>query len=175
MTGSGRSASDILKDAIAMEEDGMAFFKRASTMMTRKRSRDMFLSLAAQEDKHIAVLSHELARVEDGKGWDTLDKAKRSTRPARRSVFSERDIRRVKLEPGAGELEVIDVGIDVEDRSIEYYRAAGQAAEAPNARQVFNWLVGEESGHLTILRAERDSRSGSGFYYDSMEFSLETQ
>jgi len=58
------------------------------------------------------------------------------------------------------------------------YRRVGAEATRDRAMAVtlvFNWLVGEESGHLTILQAERDSRSGSGFHYGSMEFSLETE
>ncbi len=173
MAGTDRSASEVLRGAIAMEVEGREFFERASGLVTRKRSKDMFLSLATQEKKHIEVLNHELARIEDGKGWDTLEDAKRPSGGVGHSVFSEGDVRHIKLDPGAGELEVIDVGIDVEERSIRYYKTAGERSDDPNAKQVFNWLVGEEAGHLTILRAERDSRSGAGFYYDNMEFSLE--
>lgn len=172
----GRTPAEVLRDAIAMEVDGKDFFERASRMMTRKRSRDMFVSLATQEERHIAVLGHELARLDKGLGWTSLEKAKRATKSdPQTSVFADAGVGRLGLRPDAGELEVIDLGIEVEKKSIEYYRISGKGAGNVNAEQVFNWLVGEESGHLTILQAERDSRSGSGFYYDSMEFSLETQ
>lgn len=173
MAGKNRSASEVLRGAIAMEVEGKEFFERATGLVAHKRSKDMFLSLATQERRHIEVLSHELARIQDGKGWGTLEEAKMPSGGAGHSVFSEGDVRQLKLDPDAGELEVIDVGIDVEERSIRYYRTAGERSDDPNAKQVFNWLVGEEAGHLTILRAERDSRSGAGFHYDSMEFSLE--
>lgn len=167
---------DVLRDAIAMEFQGKEFFEQASRKMTRKRSRDMFLSLVAQETRHMDILGHELRRLEDGRGWAALEDAKRlSERPSGSPVFSGDGARRLKLKADAGELEVIDVGIEVEKKSIDYYRDAGKSSKDKNAIQVFNWLVGEESGHLTILQAERDSRSGSGFHYDSMEFSLETQ
>lgn len=175
MSADSRSASEVLREAIAMEVEGKDFFERASGMVTRKRSKDMFIGLASQENRHIQVLTHELGRIEDGKDWDTLESAKSSSSGAGHSVFSESGVRRLTLDPGASELDVIDVGIDVEDRSIRYYRSVGQAATDPNAKRVFDWLVGEESGHLTILRAERDSRAGSGFYFDNREFSLETE
>jgi len=176
VTRSSRSGSAVLRDAIAMEVDGKEFFERASRMMAHKRSKDMFLSLAAQEKRHIDVLSHQLELLDQGLDWVTLEDAKTASAPSSGfSVFRGRGMRGLDLRPDAGELEVVDVGIDVEKKSIEYYRTAGQETEIANARQVFNWLVGEESGHLTILQAERDSRSGSGFYYDTMEFSLETE
>lgn len=173
MSAMDRSASEVLRGAIAMEVEGKEFFERATGLVASKRSKDMFLSLATQERRHIEVLSHELSRIQAGKGWDPLDAARDSSDVSGHSVFSEGDIKRLAIDPGAGELEVIDVGIDVEERSIRYYRTAGERSHDTNARQVFNWLVGEEAGHLTILRAERDSRSGAGFYYDDMEFSLE--
>jgi len=171
-----RTSVDVLRDAIAMEMDGKEFFERASGMMTRKRSRDMFVSLASQEKRHIDVLGHQLGLLGKGLDWATLEDARRASgSSSRHSVFADTGIRHLKLKPDAGELDVVDLGIDVEKRSIEYYRTAGQQMDDANARQVFNWLVGEESGHLIILQAERDSRSGSGFYYGNMEFSLETE
>lgn len=172
----GRQSRIVLRDAIAMELDGKEFFERASRQMTRKRAKDMFLGLVAQENRHIEVLSNELRLLEGGHDWAALDDVKRLSGPTSvPSVFSDKRITRSKLKPDAGEVDVIDLGIEVEKKSIEYYKAAGQQTENQNAKQVFNWLVGEESGHLTILQAERDSRSGSGFHYGSAEFSLETQ
>ncbi|MCU0853115.1 MAG: hypothetical protein MUC90_07705, partial [Thermoplasmata archaeon] len=89
------------------------------------------------------------------------------------SVFKDRGIRRYKLGPEAGELEVLSLGIEVEKKSMDYYRTAGNQATDTKAKEIFNWLVGEEGGHLTILTAEYENRKGSGYYYDNMEFSLE--
>ncbi len=171
-----RRSQEVLTKAIAMEFEGKDFFERAAGKMTRKRSKDMFLSLVTQEKRHIEILTHELRRLEDGRGWTTLEDAeKQSAASSGSPVFSKDGVRRLKLRPDAGELEVIDVGIEVENKSIEYYRSAGESTKDKNAKQIFSWLVGEESGHLTILRAERDSRAGTGFHYDNMEFSLETE
>lgn len=170
-----RDARDVLRDAVRMELEGMEFFERASRRMTHERSKEMFLGLVAQERRHIEVLSHELRLLEEGREWATLDDAMRFSGALAASVFSGSNIAKLGLRPEAGELEVVDVGIEVEKRSMEFYRAAGAEAESQSAKQVFDWLVGEESGHLTILQAERDSRAGSGFHYDSMEFSLETE
>lgn len=176
MVDDNSQAREVLEKAIAMELDGKEFFEGASNRMTRKRSKDMFLSLVTQETRHVEVLSNELRMLEEGRGWVALEEAKRIRgRPPRHSVFKGKTAKALEMNPDAGELEVIDVGIEVEKKSIEYYRTAGQESKDSKAKQVFNWLVGEESGHLTLLQAERDSRSGSGFHYDGMEFSLETQ
>jgi rubrerythrin len=61
----------------------------------------------------------------------------------------------------------------VEKKSIDYYRSAATESSDPKAKEVFNWLVGEEAGHLTILTAEHNYWTKSGYYYDNAEFSLE--
>jgi rubrerythrin len=89
------------------------------------------------------------------------------------TVFKDPRLKRVRLPEDAGELEALRIGIDVEQKSIDYYRVAQDRVSNPKAREVFGWLVKEESGHLTILSAEYEHRKGSGYYYDEPEFSLE--
>lgn len=168
-------AKGILRDAVQMEIEGKDFYERASKSVKLQRSRDMFASLIKQEERHINILGEEMDRLEKGKEWAPLADLKKSvpTYP-RISVFQDKTFKHLKLRADSGELEVLKIGIDVEQKSIDYYRNAGRGADDPRAREVFNWLVGEEAGHLTILNAEYDNRTKSGYYYDNMEFSLET-
>jgi rubrerythrin len=165
---------EILTNAISMEIEGKEFFEEAAGKLKNQRARDTFISLVKQEQRHIDILSAELSRLSDGKGWASLAEMKDSTPAyARKSVFKDKEIRRIRLGADAGELEVLNVGIEVEKKSIEYYRDAANQTTDTKARTIFTWLVGEEAGHLTILSAEYENRTGSGFYYDNMEFSLE--
>ncbi len=166
----------VLRNAVAMELEGKDFFEQASKAMRHPRAKEMFASLIRQEQRHIEIISEELRRLESGDGWGTLaDMRSSAPRMPQLSVFRDREIVRKRLKADAGELEALQVGIKVEKKSIDYYRGAAQKAYDPRARELFNWLVGQEAGHLTILNAEYDNRSGSGFYYDEAEFSLEVQ
>lgn len=168
-------ALDILRGAIQMEMEGKDFFERAAGTVKHQRSKDMFISLVKQEQRHVDILGEELGRLEHGENWASLQDMKTGApRYARISVFKDKAFRHLDLSPDAGELDVLKVGIQVEQKSIEYYRRAGSRTDDPKAREIFNWLVGEEAGHLTILNAEYENRTRSGFYYDNMEFSLET-
>jgi rubrerythrin len=168
-------ALEVLRNAIQMEIEGKDFFERAAGMVKHQRSKDTFISLVKQEQRHLDILGEELNRLEHGEEWASLQDMKRSAPTfARVSVFQDRAFRHLKLSPDAGELEVLKVGIEVEQKSIEYYRSAGSRTDDSRAREIFNWLVGEEAGHMTILNAEYENRTKSGFYYDTMEFSLET-
>jgi len=167
---------EILQNAIEMEQEGKEFFERASSMMRHERAKQMFTSLVKQEQRHVDILGEEFRRLQAGIGWAALEEMKSGAQHYPRiSVFRDKEVMNLNLRPDAGELEVINVGIQVEKKSIDYYRDAAQRAEDLKAQEVFNWLVGEEAGHLTILNAEYDNRSGAGFYYDNMEFSLEVE
>jgi rubrerythrin len=175
MGGSRSGVLEILKNAIDMEFEGKDFFERAAGMVKHQRSKDMFVSLVKQEQRHVDILGEELNRLERGKDWASLQDMKRNAPTYTRiSVFQDNSLKHLRLSPDAGELEVLKVGIDVEQKSIDYYRDAGSRTDSAKAREIFNWLVGEEAGHLTILNAEYENRTKAGFYYDNMEFSLET-
>lgn len=169
-------ASVVLRKAIDMELEGMDFFERASKQVENQRAKDMFLGLLKQEQRHAFVLGEELKRLEQGLSWAPLEEMrKKATGAQLGSVFKDRGIKRLAMNPDVGELEVIKIGMAVEKKSIEYYRAAGKDVSDGRAKEIFSWLVGEEAGHLTILNAEYDNRSRSGFHYDNAEFSLEVE
>jgi len=165
---------DILVNAIEMEREGKAFFEEVASNSRNQRTRDTFSSLVKQEQRHEEILSEELIRLKQGRDWASLGEMKASGHEYPKiSVFKDNQIRRKKFDPGGGELEALKLGIEIEKKSIDYYRNAGVQADDPKAREIFNWLVGEEAGHLTILSAEYEYRARPGYYYDNMEFSLE--
>lgn len=164
----------ILSDAVDMEIQGTEFYGRAAERMTNKRGKEMFLSLVKQEKSHAEILEDQLKTFSQGGSWRPLQELRgRST--SRISVFEDNDIKKINLRQNAGELEVILVGVEVEKKSVEYYQTAGRAIEDKRARELFNWLVAQEAGHQTILQAEYDYRTKSGFYMGNPEFSLEVE
>lgn len=164
----------VLRNAIQMELEGKNFFERAAGRMRHERAKEMFEGLVKQEQRHIEVLGKEFERLSQGKSWMSLEEADGlSSGSPRVSVFKDSELRRIRLSEDAGELEALSIGIKVEQKSIDYYTSARDRVTDKNAKAVFDWLVEEESGHLTILNAEREHRKGSGYYYDEPEFSLE--
>lgn len=164
----------VLRNAIQMEMEGKDFFERVAAKMRHPRARAMFEGLVNQEQRHIEVLGKEFERLSQGKSWMSVKQA--DALPSglpRVSVFKDAKLKRIRLPEDAGELEALKMGIEVEQKSIDYYSSARQKVRNTNAKAVFGWLVREESGHLTILTAEYEHRRGSGYYYDEPEFSLE--
>src|SRR4030065_1572716 len=167
---------EILADAIEMELEGKEFFARAAEQMTHKKTKDTVTGLVKQEQRHVEVLSAEFDRLSRGKSWASLREIEgQKERPSVSSIFKDKQIKRIKLSPSAGELDALKLGIEGEKKSIEYYTKACSMVDDPKAKEIFHWLVGEERGHLTILSAEHDYRAKSGYYYEKAEFSLEVE
>lgn len=164
----------VLRHAVEMEVQGKDFYERAAVRMKNKRGKEMFLSLVRQERLHIDVLEDQLTRYIHDKKWFALNTLIADVEEhQQKSIFESAEIKHIKLDPDAGELDVIKVGMEVEKKSIDYYLGSGSEVKDANAKGIFNWLVAQETGHLQVLQAEYDYRTKSGFYYDSPEFSLE--
>ncbi len=163
----------VLTDAVEMEAQGKEFYERASARMRNPRAKDMFTSLVRQEQMHIDILEGQLSRLAHDKAWAPLKQLIKEASAPKASVFQDKDIKKIELDPGAGELDVISLGMTIEKKSVEYYRDAGAKATDKNAKKILNWLVAQETGHLTVLQAEYDYRTRSGFYMGEPEFSLE--
>ena len=170
------SGESVLRDAVVMELQGKDLFERASAIMSHPRAKEMFAGLARQEQAHADILAERLTVIRGSTAPRSLEAMR--DHPAHfdlGDVFGDMKTIEIELEQGAGELEVIRLGIQLEKKSIEYYESAAEASQDSEARRTFEWLVGEEKGHLVILKAEHDNRAGTGFYYDTPEFSLEVR
>jgi rubrerythrin len=163
----------ILRNAVEMEIQGKEFYERGAEKMRNQRGKEMFLSLVKQERVHVDILEDQLNRFVHDKVWLSLKQLKSGAPATKISVFQDKDIKKIEIGPNAGELDVIKLGMEVEKKSVEYYRAAGNDLQDKNAKDIFNWLVAQEAGHLTILQAEYDYRTKSGFYMGDPEFNLE--
>jgi rubrerythrin len=172
----GDARESVLRDAVMMELQGKDLFERASEIMHHPRAREMFAGLAKQELAHAEILTEQLTGMRRGTPLRALEEMR--DHPAHfdlQEVFGDIQTVKVELDDGAGELEVIRLGMQLEKKSIDYYESAASGSEDPDAKRTFEWLAGEEKGHLVILKAEHDNRAGSGFYYDTPEFSLEVR
>lgn len=69
----------------------------------------------------------------------------------------------------SGEIDAIKIGIDMEKKSIEFYKNWAKG----NLKSLFNELIEFEKEHLELLQAELDYVQKTGFWFDYFESSLE--
>jgi rubrerythrin len=173
MSGKSIDPAMTLRNAVEMEIQGKEFYERAAEKMKNQRGKEMFLSLVKQERVHVDILEDQLNRYVHDNVWLSLKQLRNQAPATKISVFQDKDIKKIEISPNAGELDVIKLGMEIEKKSVEYYRTAGNDVRDKNAKELFFWLVAQEAGHLTILQAEYDYRTRSGFYMGDPEFNLE--
>ena len=125
----GGDPASVLRHAVEMEVQGKDFYERAAKKMKNSRGRDMFLSLVRQERLHIDILEDQLNRYVHDKKWLKIEELKlQAEEHPEKSVFDLPEVKNIALDPNAGELDVIKVGMEVERKSIDYYSEAGAEA-----------------------------------------------
>lgn len=70
------------------------------------------------------------------------------------------------------ELESLSRALDVERETSDFYRQMVSTLDA-DGKKLFERFVEIEEGHVAIVQAEMDLVTGSGFWFDTAEFSLE--
>ena len=70
------------------------------------------------------------------------------------------------------ELESLNRALEVERETSSFYKQMVATLDA-DGKKLFERFVEIEEGHVAIVQAEMDLVSGSGFWFDTAEFSLE--
>lgn len=142
---------EIVESAIALENDGIRFYRDASNRDIHPLGKAMFLSFIEEEEKHIEKLE-ELFTDEALVVNRPVDEALTAALDQLKSLFSGRyDEGEVVDCPNVDDLEAIQTAIDFEKDGGAVYRNAASIAVTQAEKDIFTLLAGEEDAHLSIL------------------------
>ena len=150
----------ILETARQTEQDGLKFYEDAAAKTANPLANRMFESLAEAEEKHLAMVESLAAgdfRVTPyvGEFPETL-----------RNVFADMpESLRAKAVSNPGDLEVLNLAIEMEDRSLAFYRGWAGKAAAPEARKLCERLAAEEEDHWKILTGTAEYLENTGNWF----------
>lgn len=139
---------EIVETAVKMEIDGITFYREAAEKTPNPLGKRMFLSLSRDEERHLDVLKRMLedlhfSAIETYFQGSPKERVKTIFKQARGELAKQ-----VAAEPG--ELEVLKMGLSIEDKSVTFYQKALSNAEGP-LRSLLERLVREEREHYAIL------------------------
>jgi len=153
-------ARDALRMAIATERSGLEFYTRAARIARDPRGREMFETLASEEQEHLATLEHRYREL-------LADDPSLESQPtflffkgAAHGLFAA-GAEEVQRE-GVDDLEALRIGIRCERGSHRFFKRYGARFEDSEGKQIFLEFAEEERQHLALLireyRALRDRR-----------------
>jgi rubrerythrin len=133
------AALEVLKMALLLERQGQAFYEHVAAQARSPAVRELFSTLAGEEQKHAEILVERRGLSAPGPVPDALSK-----------LVLSREIRR-QIGAASYEAAAISAAIDMENRAVALYsERAGEAAD-PAERAMYQWLAEWERGHQRFL------------------------
>ncbi len=143
---------EILKDAIAFEEEGIRFFSEKAQTATSEVEKNLFLSLAKDEQGHRAHLIEMREQLLEKHSLEPLSHADdHEHRPAREIFESALAESHDPYNFVEEDLEILQGAMAVEKKGYEMYSAAAAQMETAPARELFEHLAAEEQVHFQLL------------------------
>lgn len=154
----------VFEFAIKMELDGKDYYEKLAREARHEGLRNIFLQLAADEQKHYGIFLALRDRVPPGamKSSTALEQA--------RSVFEDLIAEKQNLGPG-GDLGGYRHAMKLEADSFRLYEEAAGKEEDKDARELLLQIAGEEHKHFNILQNIYDFANAPAQYLAWGEFS----
>ena len=149
-------------------------YAKGAKVLEDSKGKALFELLSREEQGHVDYLEHCLTEwkktgkvsaaplkslLPKGVAWVDEAKKKLQKRPGKRVAT-------------AGELESVKLALKYELEASAFYRTL--VSTLPEGeRELFATFLTIEDGHVALVQAQLDAVQGLGFWFDTMEFSLE--
>ena len=156
-------ALDIIKGAILLERKGKTFYEATARSTRSDAVREIFETMAAEEEKHIDILSkHYESLVLAGK----LSDLKYDVKPQNISTSVLTKKVREQITAASYEAAAITAAMAMEDTAVKFYSEQAQTTTNPLEKELFDWLANWEKTHLQFL-SDLDNELKESIWYDN--------
>jgi rubrerythrin len=153
-----------IKTAIQMEKDGYSFYIKAAAQTSSEMGRDIFESLAKDEQLHLEVFQKMFQDKVEKSEWDNLVNS--SKKYADIDIFPK-DLKQIEgANPDTNELDALEFAMNSEMKAIDYYSEIKEKTKEENIRQIINEIIEQEKNHYSILQEEFDYLGKTGYWYE---------
>jgi rubrerythrin len=163
-----------IETAIGFETKVHDLYVSAAQVATDEKGKRIFKVLADEEQGHLNYLQSRLQE------WQKLGalkpKALKSAVPAKQAIDEavktlKRTVKKTKS-PFPVELDMLRKALALELETSGFYKQMIQELDT-EGQKLFARFVEIEEGHVAIVKAEIDTVTGMGFWFDFPEFNLE--
>jgi len=145
---------DALELTLAVERLGFTFYTNASRKTKNDRGRQMFQRLAAEESDHLRRLQAEHRTLLEENQWLRREPTRLPvSRKIAQEIFPKKELLRLQVTEMT-ELEALDLAMNLERRSHEFFEAFAKQLTDPSGRKAFLAFAKAEEAHLEELQAE---------------------
>jgi len=140
---------EILKQAILLERRGKAFYQKVAEKTESKSVRDVFETMAAEEQNHIDILSQQFKAYGKEKkfipgNYNDSDSSRVALNVLTREI-------KEKISAAGFEAAAISAAISMEEHAVKLYSESAETTSDPEAKALYEWLARWEREHLGLL------------------------
>ncbi len=163
---------EALDFALRFEREGKEFFEKAAKITNNSLGREVFQTLAEEEDVHMKKIMEVYRDLEKKGKWE-----KRITvvgNPGRvKTVFADAVEKIGKdIKAGTSDLEALKKAMDLEERGQKLYNGLAEKAADPLEKRFYLTLATEERGHFLVILDSYDYLSDPAGWFAQKERSL---
>ncbi|MFA4875436.1 MAG: ferritin family protein [bacterium] len=152
MAGTSEKALRWLSTALEMERTGKAFYDKAIAECKNPVGREIFTTLMKDEIVHQDRIKVIYTQIEGGKPWSddwaSMGVGHGEIGKMFRGLAAKQG---ANIKADASDIQALDVGIDLESRSIEFYEGHLRTATDTKERAFLERMVEEEKSHHSVL------------------------
>lgn len=140
-----------LDKALQLEMDGMAFYKKMAAESKNQLAKEMFAYLADAEVTHMDRIKQISGSLKTTGSWCKTSDYK--VHAGIKEIFNTLARKgKDKLEPDATDIQALEVGLDLEVKSIDFYKEQLTASSDVNEKAFYAGLIEEENMHYRTLK-----------------------
>lgn len=167
---------EAFRGALKYETNVRDIYRDAAKGSRKPESRALYETLYREEQSHVDYLGRALSRWEHegrigAEGPETAFPSLDEIRNVLARVESQNRNPDAEADLG-GETEALSRALAAEEKTSEYYRKMASELTS-DARKVFERFVEIEEGHTSIVRAQLDLVTRTGYWFDVREFDQE--
>jgi rubrerythrin len=152
------AAVNALQQALELERSGYRFYTEAAERTQDAKGSEMFRSLASDEVMHQQIIERQIDALSQGGRWVLPEGARDVQVDLSVPLFPEGKLELEKaIQPDASDLEALLFALKIENDSFKLYTEQAKAAQDPNARQLYEYLVDAERTHFNLLMLNYES------------------
>jgi len=152
MTNEQDRSFQMLSEALELEKKGEAFYKEAVATCQNDLGRGIFRMLMKDEGLHMDRILKIYSSLKEDQTWSEEWKSMKSDHKDLRVLFREMASEHgTKITVNTSDLDALNMGIDLELRSIAFYKKNLTHAQGSIERDFIEQMIGEENGHHAVL------------------------
>lgn len=161
---------EILNSGIKIEKNGIRSYLSYAFKTKDASGKNMFIKLAEDELSHMEILEKQLESLICNQTWICQNIPESIIEKIAPRI---RELDRPKSEQGLDELAALKTALELEKKSIEFYKENKTKISNSDATKLFERLIEMEEAHYDLIQAEIDHIEQTGFWFGIREFTME--